>query len=91
MRYLFLGLCLFFLTGLTPIYDKHENNEQIDEEFRNLYLNVQPIQFEIVNSTPSGTQYKDGQMVIVSTTTMILMLTRGSTVYQMIFEPVIGK
>ena len=91
VRYLFLCLCLVLLTGLTPIYNTHDSQEKIDEEFRNLYLNVQPKQFVVVDSTPEATEFQNAEFVIFNSGMVKLVLTLGTTTYQLIFSSMSGR
>ena len=90
MRWLWVLLVLPLL-GLTPIYNEHTTQDKVDEEFRNIFLNVQPLQFIVVTSTPNATEYQEGQIVIFSSGVIKLMLSQGSTVYQVTFSSISGK
>ena len=85
MRWLLLVLP-FLILGLTPVYNSHDSQEKIDEEFRNLYLSVQPKQFTIVLSTPAANEFQEGEMVILDSGQIKLVLTKGTTIYEVIFS-----
>lgn len=67
--------------GLTPIDVTYETEPKVRREFQNLYDNVQPKQFMILSSTPSPDSLREGQVVIVATTTLHLMLKQGTTIW----------
>ena len=91
MKLLWILFFSFFLVGATPIYNRHENENQVDEEFRNIYLHFQPKQFTVVGSTPSSTDFQNAELVIFSTGAVKLMLTIDTTVYQLIFSSIQGR
>ena len=77
--------------ALTPIYNRHEKSDQVDDEFSNIYLNVQPLQFRVFDSTPNADDLQDGEMVIFSSGAIKLMLRAGTTVYQVNLSTIQGK
>ena len=64
MRWI-MPFCLM-LMAFTPIYTTHDSTEKVDEEVRNLEVDVQSQHFTVFATTPNLTEVKDGQIVIVS-------------------------
>lgn len=80
LKYPVIFLC-FFLLGLTPIFNTHEDKDQIDDEFRNAYLNFQPLQYRVVEATPTLTDLQDGEVVIFSSGAVKLMWRNLQEIY----------
>lgn len=57
---------VFLLMAFTPIYDKHETTEKVDNEFKEIEQTVQPKQWATFSSTPIVKELSDKQVVIVS-------------------------
>jgi len=75
MRWLFLSLAL---CAFTPIFQKHDSTEKIDEEFANLEQDAQSQGFRIFNATPTLKDLKDGQIVIMSTNGYTSLMWRSN-------------
>ena len=66
MRWIILGL---LLCAWTPITQKHETLESVDQEFSGQENDLQSKQFTVKDSTPNLNDLKDAEMIIVSTNT----------------------
>lgn len=84
MNYLFILLAIS-LMAFTPIYTKHNDLKQVDDEIKNMSDNFQSRQFTVVASTPNYQDIQDGEVVIYSSATInptiSLMLRVGTTLY----------
>ena len=63
-------LLVLFLMAFTPIHVKHDEPAKVDDEFRNVELNLQDQQFMVTNSTPVWSKMKDRQIMIYSSGTV---------------------
>lgn len=68
MRWLILALCVP-LMAFTPIANEHDSQQKVDDEFKQIYQQAQPIQYRKFDSTPNLTDLQDGQMAIISSST----------------------
>jgi hypothetical protein len=85
-------ILVFPLLGFTPLSTNHESKQEVDSELSNIYLTGQGKQFLVVNSTPQANEYQEGQFVIFSSGTVLkLMLTLGTTVYEVNISTLGGK
>lgn len=80
MRWLWL-LPILGLCGFSPIYQAHDNQRKVDDEFVNVYGQAQPDQFKVFNTTPNLTQLKDGEAVIFSCSTVKMMFRSGQEIF----------
>ena len=60
----------------TPIYNTHEDSKKVDDEFKNVYIGFQPIQFRVFNDTPSLNDLKNGEIVRYSSNTVNRIMWR---------------
>lgn len=60
MKWLFLIVCLFTLTGLTQI------DNVTDPNITNLYNYAQPKEFRVVTTTPTVNQINERELVILA-------------------------
>ena len=70
-------VCLFSLTALTPIHNRYGNETNIYDEFQNIYFNMQPRQFRTESSTPTLTQFQDGEIIFFSSNGVSNLLFRS--------------
>lgn len=88
-----LFLCFFVVqsaNSLQPKAIEHETPESVDFEFTNIYDNAQDEQFDIVRSTPSVEELKEGQLWIYFSTNSqhpIVFLHAGTSNYIIRTEP----
>ena len=76
---LFLGaFVLMCLLGLTQVHNKYEDPGVVESEFKNLYLGVQPIEHKILISTPTLNDLENGQIVIVSSNSLVKIMFRDN-------------
>lgn len=84
MRWILLSL---FLIAATPVHDLHDESFKVDQEFENVYDNLQDKSFRTITvTTPAFENMRDGEITIYKSTTAIpqdirLMLRVGTTVY----------
>ena len=91
MRYLWLFL-LFPLYGFTRIHSTYEKPEYITDEFANVENDLQPKAFSIYQSTPNLVDFKDGEIVIVSSGTYNkLMFRSGQDLFAVSFSCITVK
>ena len=88
VKILWIVFISFFTMGLVPIYDRHDSQEKIDEEFRNIYLNAQSRKFTFVTSTPTSLDMQEGELIVFSSGVIKLILFDGTTTYQVIFSSI---
>lgn len=75
MRWLWI-LSLPLILGFTRIHWDYERPEYVREEFSNLETNVQDQSFTVFTGTPTLSDLKDGQIVIVSSGTFNKLMYR---------------
>lgn len=86
MKYFWL-ICLMSSAayGATRVFTTYTDDYSLRTEFGNIYDNLQDQQFNQVDSTPSYTVLKDGQIVIYKSSAnavnVNLMLRAGTTLY----------
>ncbi len=80
MRFLIVLLALPLL-GLSPVSNSFKEEQQIKDEFDNIYQNVQGKQFRVVTSTPALTELQDHEVVIFSSGAVKLMLRDNQDIY----------
>lgn len=78
MRWILLGL---LLCAWTPIYQNHDATDKIDQEFSGQENDLQSKQFTVKDSTPNLNDLKDGEIVIVSTSSIRLMFRVNTEIY----------
>lgn len=81
MRYLIPIFCILILCGFGPIYQSHDSQEKVDTEFVNLYDQAQSEQFRVVVATPNLNDLKDGEFVIMNSSTTKVMFRIGQEIY----------
>lgn len=74
MRWI-LPFCLLLL-GMTPIGAQHDTQQKVDDEFKNLYQQVQPLQYKTFASTPNLVDLQDGQIAVISSMTYVRPVIR---------------
>lgn len=67
--------------AFAPIYTKHDEENKTNDEFINIYNQAQPRQFRVVTATPIVSDLQDGEVVIVSSGTIRLMLRSNIEIY----------
>ena len=67
--------------SLTQLNNKYSNEGAVYEEFQNVFLNVQPKKFKVVNSTPILSNLKDKEVVVFSSGTSKLMWRDNQEIY----------
>lgn len=70
-----LWLCVF-LMGLTPIYNKHDTPQKVDDEFNNFSDLAQPVQWRVLSATPTLNELVEGESVIVGSATWATQMFR---------------
>ena len=71
-------LMMLFLIGATPIHNKYDTEQKINDEFRNIVDNTQGIQHKIFVTTPTLSDMQNGEIVIISTGSDQRLLWRSS-------------
>ena len=74
-----MGLVL--LVGMAPVYQKHENNVFVDEEFQNIYNYGQPRSFRVELSSPMIRDVSKNEILILVTDKPKLVTRRDNTLY----------
>ena len=64
LSFICLVLCL---CGFTPVHDKYDQEQNINDEFRNVENTTQSKQWRVLAGTPTLNDLEDGESVIVST------------------------
>jgi len=81
-RWFFLIFISSSVYGVSPIFNVHKSNAEIDMEFKNFSDNVQDIQHEVYVSTPALNDLRDGQAVIVSSNNYVRwMFRQGNEIF----------
>ena len=78
MKVISAVIALLCLLGLTQIGNKYKDENVVNDEFKNLYLNVQPIKHKVFTSTPVLSAVQDREFVIVSSGTVIRIMIRDN-------------
>lgn len=90
MRYLsgfLLGISVcIFLGATTQINNRYDKQQQIYDEFINLYNTVQAKQFQIYMTTPAASILKEREIVIVSTGTVSFFTRIANSTYNITLE-----
>lgn len=73
-----IALCL---TAFTPIRQQHKDLKEVDEEFSNIENTLQDQQHRVVISTPVLSDLKDGEIVIMSSSTVKLIFRNNQEIY----------
>ena len=89
MRDFIIGFlsCLgfIFLISATPINNRYDKEEQIFNEFTNVFKNMQS-KIRVFTSTPNLTDIGDGELVLVSSTTKSMMFRFDEKVWNVKFS-----
>lgn len=72
---------LFLLVGMAPVYQKHEAETFIDEEFQNIYNYAQPRQFRVEVTSPTVSNVAKNEIFILVTDKPKLATRRDNTLY----------
>lgn len=87
MKRIALLIASLCLCGLTPIYVSHDEQKKTDDEFIGLYDGVQSRQFRIVTTTPNLTDFRDGEMMVFTSTNQAKVMMRvGNEIYLVNFS-----
>lgn len=79
MRWLLLCVMLM---AFTPQYQRHDTQEKVDSEFKNLGNDVQSREFTVLSSTPTPKDMRIGEIVIMSSGAAKMLLIRvGEDIY----------
>ena len=78
MKVISAVIALLCLLGLTQIGNKYKDENVVNDEFKNLYLNVQPIKHKVFKSTPVLSDLQDKEIVIISSGTVIKIMFRDN-------------
>jgi hypothetical protein len=58
--------CLFSLTALSPqLSNRHKTEQEVEAEFTNIYLNMQPRQHTVLTSSPAVSDLNEASPVFV--------------------------
>lgn len=78
-------LCLLLIAATNQVHNTYKSEQQIYNEFRNVYGNMQSKEFDVYKSSPNLSDLRDGEIVLVSSTTKSLMARIGQSVYNVKF------
>ncbi len=74
-------LILTVLVGFTPIHNNYNEEQKINDEFRNVEQNLQPKEFRVVSTTPTLDDMKDHEVVIFSSGIIRIMFRENQDIY----------
>lgn len=81
------GFGFFILIGATTqINNRFQNEQELYNEFTNLYNTIQTRQFQVYLSTPMALSLKERELVLVSTGTISIVTRIGNSTYSVTLE-----
>lgn len=81
--FILASLCFFIAGFVGQNRSDYGTIESLNSEFRNIFNNVQSINFRVENSSPTVKDLRDGEIIRVKTGDLKIVTRNGNTLYYM--------